>query len=602
MSIEQPKIIRAQVSNDILQKVGVLFDNKPETVLAEVLQNCRRAGATQVKIDCRSVDNKPKSYNLVIEDNGSGIADFQSLLTLGGSGWDEDVKENEVPAGMGFFSLCAISDGVTVFSGSSKAFFDARSFHGKADVQVDASGEYVEGTRLVFQLNTEWRGYAWVDSTEVSKLQVPSLLWNLLRFYPVAVMFNGTLLPREDFLKDAAHVTNAEGLRIGVYDRRPEMPKSDWHAAYYFPEMVKAGSGTINFHGLVIHKQTTTYTRFPVFVDVTNTRSLDLVLPSRDKVVENEKWKALQLEIENALFRYLVESNVWHVLPFSVYEIAHARGFDIGEAEARLSQPVLNRIHADGSCDWVSEDELLDAEWYELDEESVLCDLPQSSLAGLVLANRLGQGLGLKLVKPDDRMAGYSWYPKRELLSVLQVLTNTDGVEAVHSFSDDEKDPEDPDPVGYHMPEERPAKIELELTFREEGKEDEVVRVPTWCAFDTTDYGEDGRWVVSQEHFGTVRMDSTTLADLFFKEHDDDSTSESDQESEFLICAEAAITRLYDNAETARVQQVEAMINSWKLQSLLRENKIQGIALDVEENGLVKVKEFQFRNANERAE
>ena len=73
--------ICAKVNPRLLTKADSLFTGTVEGRIIEILQNARRAGATEVRIT-------NKDGYVIVEDNGSGIADFQKLLDLGGSGWD----------------------------------------------------------------------------------------------------------------------------------------------------------------------------------------------------------------------------------------------------------------------------------------------------------------------------------------------------------------------------------------------------------------------------------------------------------------------------------------------------------------------------------
>jgi len=68
-------------------------------VIQELLQNARRAGATEVNVIW---DGATK--NLVVEDDGSGIADFSALLGVAKSGWDASTVERESPYGLGFLA------------------------------------------------------------------------------------------------------------------------------------------------------------------------------------------------------------------------------------------------------------------------------------------------------------------------------------------------------------------------------------------------------------------------------------------------------------------------------------------------------------------
>ena len=80
-------------------------------LIAELMQNARRAGASKVIIDFDST-----LHTLTVTDNGCGISDFKSLFTVAESGWDDSIKESENPFGMGFFSALFAADEVAVFS------------------------------------------------------------------------------------------------------------------------------------------------------------------------------------------------------------------------------------------------------------------------------------------------------------------------------------------------------------------------------------------------------------------------------------------------------------------------------------------------------
>jgi hypothetical protein len=69
------------------------------TVLGELMQNARRAGASRVEIDFDE-----ESRTLSVRDDGCGIGDFQPLLTVAESGWDAATVEREHPFGLGFLS------------------------------------------------------------------------------------------------------------------------------------------------------------------------------------------------------------------------------------------------------------------------------------------------------------------------------------------------------------------------------------------------------------------------------------------------------------------------------------------------------------------
>jgi hypothetical protein len=85
----QQQIVQAKVSSRLLAKADRLFTGTQEGRMIEILQNARRAGASQVEIT-----NGPDGL-VTIQDNGHGIRDFSVLLDLGSSDWDPTIEEAE---------------------------------------------------------------------------------------------------------------------------------------------------------------------------------------------------------------------------------------------------------------------------------------------------------------------------------------------------------------------------------------------------------------------------------------------------------------------------------------------------------------------------
>ena len=79
-----------------------------EEACTEAVQNAYRAGATQIEF---RVDKNAAVVE--IRDDGPGIQDPDSLLTIGRSDWEREVVE---PAGMGFMALAGLSDEIIVES------------------------------------------------------------------------------------------------------------------------------------------------------------------------------------------------------------------------------------------------------------------------------------------------------------------------------------------------------------------------------------------------------------------------------------------------------------------------------------------------------
>ena len=92
------RTVTARIDTAAMNKVTRFFNASTDAIIGEMLQNARRAGATEVRITTH--DNQ-----ITIEDDGMGIGDPQQLLEFGASGWNDERSKAEDPAGMGFFSL-----------------------------------------------------------------------------------------------------------------------------------------------------------------------------------------------------------------------------------------------------------------------------------------------------------------------------------------------------------------------------------------------------------------------------------------------------------------------------------------------------------------
>jgi hypothetical protein len=72
-------------------------------ILSELFQNSQRAGARNVRI---TTDDR----GFIYQDDGRGLrneADFEAIVKLGESGWDQRVEEEQQPLGLGLHSLLA---------------------------------------------------------------------------------------------------------------------------------------------------------------------------------------------------------------------------------------------------------------------------------------------------------------------------------------------------------------------------------------------------------------------------------------------------------------------------------------------------------------
>ena len=266
--------IQAQVNLRLLSKAERLFTGTVQGRIIEILQNARRAGATEIQI-------ANQDGHVIVRDNGRGIADFAALLDLGRSGWDERTESAEDPAGVGVF--CLAPREVCILSGGRKVVIAAKGWTGEP-VEVQVAQPPVEGTELVFP-DAAWL-FEMVEEHAV--------------FTGLKVSVDGKQCASEPFVSDQAVLHPELGCRIEVRERTA---LSRWHGEWkhrYYSENV-----LVNFHGQIV-----SFTHMPVseplqfLVDLTDEPTgIRLMLPARTQLVENDAFDQLKAILAEALLR-----------------------------------------------------------------------------------------------------------------------------------------------------------------------------------------------------------------------------------------------------------------------------------------------------------
>lgn len=148
------------------------------TLVSELLQNARRAGATSI-----AIDHDAEARTLTVRDNGRGIDDFQKLLTFNESGWDEPTCDAETPFGVGFSKCLYAASRCVVRSRGLCADFDTAAALARTPIDVvDLTEESTEGTEV------ELHG---VDLPDLA-----SRIVTLCAGFPVPICFNGKAVER----------------------------------------------------------------------------------------------------------------------------------------------------------------------------------------------------------------------------------------------------------------------------------------------------------------------------------------------------------------------------------------------------------------------
>jgi len=303
--------IFAKVSKKLLSKACRLFTGSLDGRIIEILQNARRAGATEVRITNRD-------GFITVQDNGCGIDDFQQLLGLGDSGWDERLEAGEDPAGVGLFSLAPSE--VQITSANKKAVIDKDGWTGRA-VEVTRVNEYVAGTIVRFKDEKPW------DMETVEKHAV---------FAGIRVIVDGKYCHQMPFCPDGAGYYQEPGCRIEVTTEISKYHRL-WVSNWYKNPVL------VNFHGQVVqfdYWPGKSSQNLKILVDIADQTNIRLMLPARTQLVQNQAFVQLKAAIELAYYRYF-QSRKTHCLYYSEYLRAKELGIELPEAEPKYGIGLL---------------------------------------------------------------------------------------------------------------------------------------------------------------------------------------------------------------------------------------------------------------------
>ena len=278
------------------------------TVLAELMQNARRAGAAKVEIDFF-----PESKTLAVCDDGCGIDCFQTLLTVAESGWDAELVEREHPFGIGFLSALFACERLTVQSRGGRISMPTEDILAFKPVAVtpwiqcpvqprfegDACGcgsDNLDGPDhegiydcydcgLFFTAEAIGQGESWngvttvkLDGFKPEPDKVASRLVTLAEGFPIPVFYNGVELKRPlaldggcEFIQTGIGQIYLKGLGIGEH----------WTAS--------SKELHVYLQGLPVYRSPRLYS-----IEAANVVHLDASLfrarlPDRDKLIDEDK-------------------------------------------------------------------------------------------------------------------------------------------------------------------------------------------------------------------------------------------------------------------------------------------------------------------------
>lgn len=374
-----PFTFTARVAEDAISRVSRLFNASLDDIFAELFQNARRAGASKISV-CR-IAMPDLGDVIAVIGNGPGIADPENLFILGHSGWSDETQAREDAAGMGFFALAGRKVRIIAQqAGTDRSWvIDAEpdSFAGKTPITCRPGPTGHDGVTILIAGPPHEPFVAAAN--------------HAARYLPLAVMVDGVVADRHDYLEKAGQIAHWQGLRIGLYASSTTAFRND---------------GTINFHGVTFqaalpHVDQVFHRSYHVRIDVVDCPELKLVLPARKEIVSNAFFLKLKTQVLRIIFEQIKASGA-HSLPYATWCKAKDLGVVLPPA-AQMLRPFTPAIADRGNANLESPK--------PLGAEGLLLDSDDEPINEQNLANALsGVEDGPRLFEPNSAFAGYGWY------------------------------------------------------------------------------------------------------------------------------------------------------------------------------------------------
>jgi len=329
----------------ILSRVSRMFDNSPMSILLELCQNARRAGAKKVHVDFSKKDR------LVLSHDGAPFSekDFDAMFSLGDTGWDADDTVSEDPAGSGFF-IATLFDRIVIRSRE-----DDDIMH---QVEVEKDQLIKAGTELFIESVPNMLKAG--DNVEIilhGKHDITSSTYGkLANHFPIKVTGYGSMYYRSDVKMDtwedksclimaeknkdmALHDSLKHGVRFRIFDKEAFKEEGRCHFQGFFePGTWNNHYPYFNYHGhydnttgdselntLVkkvmegVHKGSEAHKSTILMITPEGDNEIRMVLPGRHSIVRNDAYRQMLGDVKETLCEY-VNSMPEHDLSYDVYE------------------------------------------------------------------------------------------------------------------------------------------------------------------------------------------------------------------------------------------------------------------------------------------
>ena len=534
--------IKARVHDATIDKVAQFFDAGSATVLDELFQNARRSGATRVEI------TKPDESAITITDDGHGIPNPQSLLDFGRSEWN--ALDHENPAGMGFFALARYR--VTI---RSQPTGEPTTWYAELGPEHFAGKESATVIRTPRDPDTH-------DGTTITITHNPKQNFHVemaALYFPLPVILNGKPVRRESFLANAVNRTTFEGVEIGIF------------------EPIRHFVQNLNFHGVTARSPAVSLVTDPgpngrgtdwsVAYDVTLNPELQLVLPTRETIVQNHFSERLMKAATNFLLDTVRTLRPNAVVGYQSWVKARSAGFTFPEPEAKLEewQPAaLSKTHI--------VDRPLPTT-LNVGPDSLIF-LPDRAGDEIPLYRALKASGTTNVIRSHPEWAGYAWYNAIPKIRSVRILIENAGI--TKDLTNERKSGKEIEDAG------RLDNITFEMTAIDQAGLTNTIRIPGDIAFGEPYeklIGDLPTVLLTKASKISIKTLEEMIVDGFFQiSHDTEDDSSDTQLDRFRAEARYLAISVLESTEEARNDSL-----IYDIQQLLRHQLLEGERIVIEQ-------------------
>jgi hypothetical protein len=288
------------------------FTGDINEVLSEIFQNAMRAGARNIRI---TTDDRGFAY----QDDGRGLrdeSDFEALLKLGESGWDQRIEEDHQSMGLGVHSILAHDEvqSVTFSSNLLSLTIDARLWW---------DWQYAAG----------WRENIRKICFPAPGMNIGVMCSKALTDQLVKALTDAWLIyrsPARGYIGLLSITINDTVVNTSVpEDAMPSIPLIE--TSYQNNRLViglygKEGHATqngiwVNFYGQMIPVDQ--YSRFQAYLEVRQGRPVNPMSPSRRGIIKDEALNRLCEFVRDSLFEYFSRTPIEEIDPLALIQFYH---------------------------------------------------------------------------------------------------------------------------------------------------------------------------------------------------------------------------------------------------------------------------------------